>query len=285
MLEIATKAFAFKNKFGDTIKGDLRYPPESIKAPLIVFSHGFKACKEWGFIPYVCDSLAKSGALVVNFDFSLNGVIESATLGYDADIFAKNTISRQLSDIDELVTKLTRLEIEKEIIESRFSGIVYLAGHSLGGAMSILTAEKFESIRKIAVIGTPIKIDRFTTRQKEIWRKRGVWEFALSATKQKLKIDVEYINDLERNAEIYSLKNAVALLKKPLAIIHGAGDITVNKNEAYDMAYAYPDKKNLRFELIEKAGHGFGAEHPFVSSNPAIEKMIFLLQDYFELNR
>ena len=58
---------------GGLLRGDIRVPGESPSVPhgrtkrLIVICHGFKGFKDWGFFPYLADSLAnRTGSTVVS---------------------------------------------------------------------------------------------------------------------------------------------------------------------------------------------------------------------------
>ena len=48
-------------------------------SPCIIYVHGFKGFKDWGFVPYTCEYFAKNGFFVISFNFSHNGVGEELT--------------------------------------------------------------------------------------------------------------------------------------------------------------------------------------------------------------
>ena len=45
----------------------------------IIFLHGFKGFKDWGFVPYLGDYLSDNGFFVITFNFSHNGVGRNST--------------------------------------------------------------------------------------------------------------------------------------------------------------------------------------------------------------
>ena len=59
---------------GDVIRADVRRPARGVPRSAVIVAHGFKGFKDWGFFPYLCESLARDGHLVVSFNTSLNGV-------------------------------------------------------------------------------------------------------------------------------------------------------------------------------------------------------------------
>lgn len=251
--------------------------------PLVIFIHGFKAFKDWGFYPFLCESLADAGAIALRFSLSLAGVVDGRKLIYDVEKFAANTTSRELKDVKDIINaiKLGNLPI----FSDNWNGDIYLAGHSKGGALSILAANEFSEIKKISAIASVSKLDRYSERQKELWKSKGAFEFTISHTKQKLRLDYSYLEDMLKNKEKYNLPKVVNTLNMPLQIIHGKQDVTVGIKEAYELAYEYRDKSNLDFVIIEKAGHGLGATHPFRRSNDILDEMVFKIIDFFELKK
>ncbi len=72
--DIQHDRFLLKNAHPDVIEGDIRFKNNGVLKPAIVVLHGFKGFKDWGFFPFLCEQLAFKNAIVVNFNFSLNGV-------------------------------------------------------------------------------------------------------------------------------------------------------------------------------------------------------------------
>ncbi len=251
----------------EVINFDIRKTGTSSKKPLVIVSHGFKGFKEWGFLPYLSERMAEKGAIVYTQDFSLNGIIDAEKRTYDIDKFSRNTISQALSDIDYLINHC------KEEYKEEWNGDVYLFGHSLGGGISIVAGKKFEAVKKIAVWGSISTFDRYSQRQKEIWRKRGVMEFNDQTTGETFKIDICYLEDLESNADEFSIMGSIKNLEKPLLILHGHVDVTVRPVEAQRM-YDESNKKITNLVVQEKTNHTFGVVHPFIESNEQLDQAI-----------
>ncbi len=69
----------------------------------IVYVHGFKGFKDWGFVPYIGQFLVVIGFFVLTFNFSYNGIGENATEFTELEKFAKNTFSREQRELSELI--------------------------------------------------------------------------------------------------------------------------------------------------------------------------------------
>ncbi len=55
----------------------------------LIFVHGFKGFKDWGFGPYLADYFSKKGYFVITFNFSHNGVGKNLTEFDELEKFAK----------------------------------------------------------------------------------------------------------------------------------------------------------------------------------------------------
>lgn len=277
--------FNIINANNDEIEGEIIVKTDSSDSslPIVFLLHGFKANRHWGFFPYVADSIAKSGAILISFSFSLSGIVDNEKLVYDIDKFARNTISREIEDFEFILKKLNDNSLLSSEQIKKWNGKIFVVGHSRGAAVALLESAKRHDISGLVSIASIAKTDRYSERQKELWRKKTAFEFALSQTKQRLRLDVSYLEDVELNFPNGTIENAVEKLTCPLLVIHGLQDMTVGKDEAYSIAYAYKDKSKLKFELIEKAGHGFGANHPFDHSNQSLDRMIELIIEFIEI--
>ena len=72
-MNLISTGFSLSNSLEHTINGDIRYCNTSDIRPAVVVLHGFRVHKDWGFYPYICSQLALAGAIVINFNFSMNG--------------------------------------------------------------------------------------------------------------------------------------------------------------------------------------------------------------------
>jgi uncharacterized protein len=241
---------------GETIRIDVRYKEDTNFAPIVVFSHGFKAYRNWGFIPYICRQLTKAGAIAVNFDFALNGVSSDIEpVYYNSKEFEKNTISHEVHDLNNVIDYVKKLPE----VTSRMNGEIHLVGHSRGGMISLLTANKknteMDQIHSITLLNSIAKLDRYSEHQKTIWKKEGKYSFTIAKTDQKLGIGYKYIDEIMRAFPTPRLHAILQAIDYPVTIVHAEEDLTVKIEESELLNELIPNSNLLR---IPKTGHDFG---------------------------
>ena len=103
-------------------------------------------------------------------------------------------------------------------------------------------------------------------------------------TKQKMKLNVSLLDDLEENKkDKLSIKKAVRELKKPLLIVHGEQDLAVPVNEAEEL-YSLADKDLSNLFIVPAAGHTFDMKHPFEGTNEKFESILEKTFQFFNQN-
>ena len=248
-------------------------------APCLIFVHGFKGFKDWGFGPYLADYFETKGYFVITFNFSHNGIGETLTEFTELEKFAENTFSLEIDELSELISAYLNDFFGKS--KNKKLGLL---GHSRGGAVSLLTTGRFRNIRAVAVWASVANLNRYSERQKEKWRKKGVFEVINSRTKQKMKLYVSLLDDLERNSNgSLNIQNAVGNLHKPLLICHGEEDLAVPVEEG-EMIYNWSDKSSAEFFKIPATGHTFGIKHPFEGTNNKFETLLNKTEIFFKKN-
>lgn len=261
----------------DFISGDI-YRANNISElkPIVLIIHGFKVHKQWGFFPYICDYFAQYGAIAICCNLSLNGYgSDSDTLIYPHK-FASNTITRELSDIQNI---MEFIQNKGEGTIEDWDGRIFILGHSRGGALSILTARDFPIISKVAVWNSIARFDRFSARQKALWREQGYIKAEHYKSPDSLCINSTYLDDLELYHERFSVVSALSNMDISLLIIHGEQDITVSKKDAEALASA--SKHLFGFNIIPSTGHTFGIRHPFSSSTNALQQVLEITRGFF----
>lgn len=262
-----------KNKNGNTINIDLRYPKSpASKLPLLIFCHGFKGFKDWGCFPYMFDKIADAKIFTVSFNFSLNGVDNEKDNPIDferLEDFAKNTFSEEL---DDLGCVLDFLEKEKDKYSYNFDSLI-LAGHSRGGGIAILKTAEDRRVKKLITLASVAEFNRYGEETKRMWKERGFIEALNTRTKQKMRMNVSLLEDLENNYLRLDIKNAMENANVPTLIMHGTEDLAVEKDEA-EALYSLCNKDITKLVILEKTGHTFGAVHPFAGTTPHLEEVI-----------
>lgn len=269
-------SFIYKSSKLNDIRIDFFSKSKNYQLPLIILVHGFKGFKDWGFFPYTAEFLVENGFNVLSFNFSHNGVGKSLTEFDELDKFEKNTISLELSELNEIINACRN---------SYFLGLnpksIGLLGHSRGAAVSILAASINQNVNSLCCWAPVAKFDRYTDRQKSHWRSQGYFEVLNSRTNQIMRISVELLNDIEENKnDKLNIEKAVKSLEIPFLIIHGEQDLTVPIKESEEI-YDWANTSLKKLEKIESTGHTFDIIHPFSGSNEKFDKILKLTADFF----
>lgn len=245
----------------------------------IIFVHGFKGFKDWGFGPYLSKYFSDRGFLVVSFNFSHNGIGNNKTEFTELDKFANNTISLEVSELGEIIDLLKNGSLDLEI-----NGKIGILGHSRGGAVALLTVSKRNDINAVALWASISKLDRYSERQKSEWRKKGYFEVLNTRTNQLMRLNSTLLEDIEKNsADTLNLEKSVRNLKCSLLIAHGDQDLAVPIAEA-EQIYSWADKLKTEFYKIFGTGHTFDITHPFSGTNEKFEKLLNKTALFFEKN-
>lgn len=248
-------------------------------ASCLIFVHGFKGFKDWGFWPYTGNFFSEKGYFVLTFNFSHNGIGNNLTEFTELDKFANNTFSLELEELNEIMDAYLNNFFGKH--SNKQIGIV---GHSRGGGVSLLASLKREEIGAVTLWASVANFNRYTERQAEEWRKNGVFEVLNTRTNQMMRLNVSLLNDIEKNKEdLLNLEKAAKNLNKPLLIIHGEQDISVKINEG-EQIYNWSNEQITEFYTISATGHTFNITHPFEGSNPKFDMVLEKTLNFFNKN-
>jgi dienelactone hydrolase len=248
----------------------------SESSPCLIYAHGFKGFKDWGFVPYIGEHLSSKGFFVVTFNFSHNGVGEKINEFTELDKFAKNTFSLEMEELNEVIDAY-----QFNFFGGNANKGVGILGHSRGGAVALLSSSQRNDVQAVVVWASIGKLDRYSKRQKEEWRKKGVFEVLNTRTNQVMSLNVELLEDIEQNKkESLNLENAVRNLNKPLMILHGEQDLAVPVEEGREI-FSWSNKEQTEFYPVEAAGHTFDIKHPFEGSNPKFDFVLNKTEKFF----
>lgn len=245
----------------------------------IILVHGFKGFKDWGYAPYFGQYFADKGYFVITFNFSHNGIGENKFEFTELEKFANNTFTLEITELKDVI-KAYQNNYFGEVKNPKIG----LVGHSRGGAISLLTAPKLENVKAVATWGSVSNLDRYSKRQKVIWREKGYFSVMNMRTKQEMRLNVSLLDDLEENKNgLLNIEKAVQELNKPLLIIHGKEDLAVKTNEAEDI-YNWSNKEMSELFLIDNTGHTFGCVHPFDGTNSKFNLVLEKTNSFFNKN-
>lgn len=243
----------------------------------LIFVHGFKGFKDWGFGPYLANYFADKGFFVITFNFSHNGIGDNPVEFSELEKFAENTYSREVEELSELI----------DACGSGFFGDlsgakIGLIGHSRGGAIALLTSYLKKEISAVATWSAVSNLDRYSERQKDEWKRKGFFEALNSRTNQMMRMNLSFLEDLEAKIDdSLNIERAVKNLNRPLLIAHGDQDFAVQIKEAKQL-YEWSDKNKTELLIISNTGHTFDIKHPFDGSSEKFEKLLNATNNFFQ---
>lgn len=242
------------------IVADCHAPEKGTSAvPVILFLHGFKGFKDWGPFPLVAEFLSRAGFAVVRFNFSHNGTTpEHPTEFADPEAFGKNTFSRELEEVAQVIDDLW-LRGEPYMDLKRIG----LIGHSRGGGIALLAAKSDDRIRAVATwAGVSDLEPRVNPKNLEQWYRDRVIYAHNARTGQDLPQYYSLREDFYRNKKKLDIAAAVKAMPVPQFIAHGTADESVNFSEAEQLKEWNPAAELL---ALQGANHTFGGKHPWDS--------------------
>lgn len=211
----------FLNSKGLKLSGSLEMPEDAAPKAYAIFSHCFTCNKNLINVKFISETLSARGIATLRFDFS--------GLGDSEGDFAKTDFT---SNIDDLLHAA-------KFLEDNYEAPKLLVGHSLGGAASIVAAEKIESVRAITTIGTPSTLDHirrvFTSKLDDIMSQGSA---LVDVAGREVEIGKEFVEDLSR----YNIKRTLNNLEKPLLVLHSPDDdmVGIDHATAIFMAARHP---------------------------------------------
>jgi pimeloyl-ACP methyl ester carboxylesterase len=252
---------ALERQHGRAILLDVRYPETTEDKPLVIFCHGFKGFKDWGPFPYLCESMARAGNVVVSFNFSHNGIGTQPPWDHYGDLegFARNTLTTELEDLGAV---LDWAGYADELIAARAdTSSIAVIGHSRGGGIVLARASEDPRIKKL--ITWAAVTDFAYNLQEEVlqqWEAEGVRYIPNARTGQQMPMYYSYVEDYYAHQERLDLQKAAERITQPMLIVHGTNDETLPFETAIDLKRKIPHAKLC---LIPAATHTFDMKHPW----------------------
>ena len=130
--------FTIDSDEGLPIRGNLDAPANPRALAVVV--HGFKGYKDWGFFPWMAETLCDHHLAVCRFNMSRSGIGENLDAFDRLDLFRDDTYSVQLADLHTVVRHCRTLT----------KAPLFLLGHSRGGGVALLAAPDLEGLCGVA---------------------------------------------------------------------------------------------------------------------------------------
>jgi dienelactone hydrolase len=247
--------------------------------PCILYVHGFKGFKDWGFVPFAGEYFAKKGYTFIAFNFSHNGIGEDLETFSELDKFSRNTFSLEVSETLEMARLITQTDFFGNYLDSHDLGII---GHSRGGGIAILSSQASPDIAATATWASVSTFDRWDKKVRQAWKKQGYYEVKNSRTGQVLHLGMGMLTDIEKNVKkSLHVADAAKNLEKPLLLLHGSNDESVPYYEV-ETLNIYADPALTQMKLLPGTGHTFGAKHPFEGSTESLDLVLDHTLKFFQ---
>lgn len=230
-LNATTIKTEFLGHNGDMLAARFDVPAGTIRATAL-FAHCFTCSKDILAARHIAMEMAREGIAVLRFDFT--------GLGSSKGEFGSTNFSSNIQD----------LVIAADYLRNNHQAPSLLIGHSLGGAAVLAAASEIPEVRAVATIGSPSDtqhvVHNFAADLDEIER-QGRADVNLAG--RTFSIEKQFLNDLKS----HTLTDRVAVLKKPLLIMHSPIDQTVGVENATNLFMAAKHPKS--FVSLDNADH------------------------------
>lgn len=220
---------------------------EDGKHPVLILAHGFRGSMEGGGRAALLASKASMFVNVLRFNFS-----------------GSQILSKQIAELNAVI----------DYARKRFGDErIFLLGRSMGGAASLVTASGRDDIFALALWATPNDLHATFKNAlgEELYNKLKAGEtLHLNDERGELDLVPEFLTDFDKYDLQGLLKN---WSKRPLLIIHGTADETVNVEQG-ERSFALAGRPK-KIVLVN------GADHSFTNhSNKAAEEVIAWVREY-----
>ena len=243
---------------------------------VVIVCHGYKGFKDWGFFPYLGERLSEKFH-AITFNFTHNGIGENLLEFTELERFARNTYSRELMD---LAAVLEAVRNGQTPLGPTGGQPVFLLGHSRGAGVCLIHALDHPADTSGVISWNGItNVDLFSDQEKAEMKQTGRTHILNGRTKQRMPLDVEILEDLERNAERFDILSRIGCLVPPAVLIQGEKDGAHLRRGSSELTKLRPD---IPWRQVPGGNHTFGAVHPFQGTTPPLEEAIRLTLEWLE---
>ncbi|MCH2137402.1 MAG: hypothetical protein MK101_12650, partial [Phycisphaerales bacterium] len=255
---------------GRVILGTTHEPPAGPARGQAVIAHGFKGYKEYGFIPWLAQTMASSGIAAHRFNFSCSGM-DHGHGEFDVDAFEQDTWNRQVEDL------LSVLKAAREGGLPGGGGDMLLMGHSRGGVASVLTAGRhaasgqLDGLRGIMTLAAPDTCLSMTLDVQRTLCDEGTIPSPSSRTSQVLRIGRGFLEEQRADKPAHDLLLQAGQITLPMCIVHGTADDAVDVHAATSLSNAVASPCEVH--LIAGSNHVFNTPNPFPADGTPSEAL------------
>ncbi len=226
-----SRKLEFEGSQGAQLAARLDLPAGQPRA-YAIFAHCFTCSKDLHASRRISEALSALGIAVLRFDFT--------GLGRSGGDFASTNFSSNQHD----------LLVAADYLREHFKAPSLLIGHSLGGAAVLSVAGQIPEVDAVVTIGAPAMAEHvahnFGAKLDKI-EQTGEAEVNLAG--RKFSVRKQFLDDLKAN----DVLSKVAMLRKPLLLLHSPIDNTVGVENATEIFVAAKHPKS--FISLDNADH------------------------------
>lgn len=259
--------FSYTSERGHPMGLSLHGAQLSPDAPCVLYLHGFKGFKDWGFVPYVGERFAQCGIRLLAMNFSHNGIGHDPLAFTELEKFRENTFSLEVEEAQEIMEKYSRGKLFGAQPGTKLGAL----GHSRGGGVALAAYAQNASVLAMGTWAAVSTFARYPRHVIALWQQQGFLEVTNARTGQVMQLGWRLHEDLMAHIDgTLSIEKAVRALTKPLCIVHGEADEAVPEVDARAL-FEWAENARAELHMIPGAGHTFGTQHPFAGTHPHLE--------------
>lgn len=228
---ISTQKIEFAGHTGEPLAARLDLPAGPVRA-YALFAHCFTCSKDILAARRIAANLARQGIAVLRFDFT--------GLGSSRGEFASTNFSSNVRD----------LVLAADHLRNNHEAPSILIGHSLGGAAVLAAGGEIEEVSAVVTIGAPADVDHVLHNfDADLSTIESEGRAQVSLQGRAFTIEKQFIED----ARAAALRDKIAVLKKPLLVLHSPIDAVVGIENASAIFQAARHPKS--FVSLDQADH------------------------------
>ena len=228
---------------GQKMFGVIHRPLQKGKRPAVLFCSGFAGTKfgKYRLFVKLSEELARRGILSLRFDYRCTGDSEGN--------FQDATFEGEVNDT---ICALEYLADDPQVDLTQLA----LFGRSLGGAVAILAAKRYQGIKSLVLWAPVFCADEW----KNLWeasKTKKLDPFQAQILKA-LPGQVPNLQFLQEFFNIHIADTLIALKDVPLLHLHGEIDSVVKISHADGYKHSRASSPNTRFIRLAHSDHDFG---------------------------
>lgn len=253
------------------------YKIDKIQSPLVIITNGSNGFYNYGMFPAIQESLLDKGISSIAYNFSHGGVEEDLDYFTQLDLYEKNCMRLEVSDLVGIV------EYQNKTFDSHSK--LYLMAHSLGSIPTIFAAKqiaelniKIDGVILLACVST---LNLYSKEVMENWEREKVWLMKNNRTNQMLPRGYEFLMEVKNADTIWNISNAMKGIETKYLVINGDKDESVNPNHSESLVkWAESYAKKVTHSVIKNATHTFNTKHPFEEKTDEMKEMLRVVTNW-----